>query len=288
MAIEKRDIDAFIEYIRQDPALRQRVLLALMPDDFLALPASVARLVEAVETLTRTVQELTQRVINLERIVAQHEERLARLEEVVRQNSEMIRQHAERIDMLQQELREMREHFDARISALEERMDRLEARFDQFEGWVEKRFRRLENQVGSLLGWQLEERYRTHVYAFFGQLLKDVQPVDYNSIDSALRRSLSDDEIRYLTRADLLLRGYLRQRPDEEVYLTLEVSSVVDMGDVERSLRRARLLEKAGLRAIPAVGGHHITADAHQLAQERNVVVALDGNLSTEEVYPED
>ncbi|MGQ9488308.1 MAG: hypothetical protein ACUVTY_04110 [Armatimonadota bacterium] len=119
-------------------------------------------------------------------------------------------------------------------------------------------------------------------------MLKDVQLVDYNSIDAKLRQSLSDNEIQYLARADLLLRGYWRQRPDEGVYLTLEVSSVVDMGDVERSVRRSALLEKAGLRAVPAVGGHDITADARQLAQERNVVVALDGNQSAEDAYPED
>ncbi|MGQ9880267.1 MAG: hypothetical protein ACUVSV_05320 [Armatimonadota bacterium] len=44
---------------------------------------------------------------------------------------EMLRQHAERIEMLQPEIREMREHFEARMRAIEERMDRFEDRVEK-------------------------------------------------------------------------------------------------------------------------------------------------------------
>ncbi len=312
MALEKQDIDALIEYIQQDPALRQRVLLALLPQEFLALPAAVMRLSDAVESLTRAVQALSERVEKLEAIVLRHEERLTRIEQLQVQQSDLLAQQGERLSRLEElvaqqgerlsRLEELVAQQGERLKMLEESYADMRERFQQFveltearyrearetEERNEKRFRRLENLVSDLLGWRLEERYRTHAYSFFGWLLQNVQPVDYNSIDTRLRQYLSDEEIRYLTKADLLLRGYLRQRPEQEVYLTLEVSSVIDANDVDRALRRASLLQKAGLNSIPAVGGQSITPDARTLAQAQQVLIALDGNLQGADLEAED
>ncbi len=79
---------------------------------------------------------------------------------------------------------------------------------------------------------------------------------------------------------DLLARG--RSRPtlppaDQEVWVALEVSAVVDRGDVEHADRRAALLRKAGLRAIPAVAGEGMTQGATELLQDLPVVMILDG-----------
>jgi hypothetical protein len=57
----------------------------------------------------------------------------------------------------------------------------------------------------------------------------------------------------------------------------VEVSAVVDKEDVERADRRAALLRKAGLRAIPAVAGESMTQGATKLLQDLPVVMILDG-----------
>lgn len=166
--------------------------------------------------------------------------------------------------------------------------DFMEIRLRESDERTDSHLCTLKKQLNELIEWRLERRYRTHAYSFVGGFLQNVQPVDYNSIDARLRQSLSDEEIRYLTKADLLLHGYLRQRPEQEVYLTLEVSSVIDANDVERVLRRASLLQKAGLNPIPAVGGQRITPDARTLAQARQVLIALDGNLQGADLEAED
>jgi len=80
---------------------------------------------------------------------------------------------------------------------------------------------------------------------------------------------------------DVLLRGRARLvegRP--EVWLALEVSATVDRGDVERAVRRAQLLTKAGLRTAPAVAGESITEGAQELAAQQQVLVLQNGRRS--------
>ncbi|MGC8779758.1 MAG: hypothetical protein ACP5UQ_02740, partial [Anaerolineae bacterium] len=67
----------------------------------------------------------------------------------------------------------------------------------------------------------------------------------------------------------------LPQEP--EVWLAIEVSAVVDRNDVERARRRAVLLRKAGMAAIPVAAGEEITDGARQLARGENVVLLQDG-----------
>jgi hypothetical protein len=68
--------------------------------------------------------------------------------------------------------------------------------------------------------------------------------------------------------------------PDEEVWLVVEVSAVVDRDEVERSLRRRELLARAGRLCLPPVAGDGATPGARDLVAREAVVIVEDGHTS--------
>ncbi len=59
--------------------------------------------------------------------------------------------------------------------------------------------------------------------------------------------------------------------------MAVEVSSVIDRMDIERALRRAKLLQKAGFQAIPVAAGTKMTEGAREEAQTYGVAILKDG-----------
>jgi hypothetical protein len=141
------------------------------------------------------------------------------------------------------------------------------------------------NRQNQMRGDLLAMRYAGHAYAYFGRVLRRVQvflPTSslQGELEDLLEQHLTADELDEVFWLDLLARG--RSRPtlppvDQEIWVAVEVSAVVDRGDVERADRRAALLRKAGLRAIPAVAGEGLTQGATALLQDLPVVMILDG-----------
>lgn len=64
-----------------------------------------------------------------------------------------------------------------------------------------------------------------------------------------------------------------------ESLLTVEISSVVDRGDVERAEQRATALRRAGYRVVPVVAGERLTQGVEEESRERRVVVVRDGQI---------
>ncbi len=65
--------------------------------------------------------------------------------------------------------------------------------------------------------------------------------------------------------------------------LAMEVSWIIDHGDVERAIHRAALMQERGLPAIPVVGGKGLLPDAKDSAQLHRVLVLLDGRIFDKE-----
>ncbi len=62
MAFTLADVDALIEAIQQDPLLRERVVKAILHEDFLALPGIVVRLGDRIEQLAASMDALVDRM----------------------------------------------------------------------------------------------------------------------------------------------------------------------------------------------------------------------------------
>ena len=153
----------------------------------------------------------------------------------------------------------------------EEWQSRTEARLDSLTGVV----KRLNEDVGTLKGKGLETHYRLHGSPFFGSLLRRPHVLSSEELSDILdpsmdQGSLSSDEALEIRRADLVVRGTLRE-DRKPVYLVVEVSWTVDLEDVERAARRGEYLEKTGLSVLPVVAGETVRPGAADRAQELKV-----------------
>jgi uncharacterized protein YoxC len=271
MADQSFDIDALIQALQNNPEARQRLLAALLPQEFLALPFQVAQ-------LARTVAEHNQRIERLERVVQQLADTVAQLVGVVQGIVQELAELRETVNGLIRGQEELR----ASVAELRETMEGLAKAVERLIEWqvlAEQRFQRIEDRLGQLIGWRLEEEYAKHAYAYFGSYLRKIRRADLEEIFEKATQKLSLTEVKDLSRADLILQGQLRFGNQQAVYLVMEVAATLDVNDVTRASRRADLLSRAGFPCIPVVGGEKMAAAVEDSARELDVAIALDGGL---------
>jgi len=200
------------------------------------------------------------------------------LAEAQRRTEERLEQLAVRVDQLaeaQRRTEERLEQLAVRVDQLTEAQRRTEERLDELAQIV----RRLVNQMAEIRGDVLEIKFRDKAPSFFGRWLRRVRVVPMIEIEERLESALSDEEVGELLALDLLVRGRPRETDAkvDELWLAVETSSVIDANDVQRAERRAALLRKAGLRAVPVAAGVAINAQAQRLAESLRVAVMRNG-----------
>jgi len=196
---------------------------------------------------------------------------------------------------LPEELARARQETEQRFQEVAARIDALAARIDALAAQVSALTVRLEalttqvstltGHVGTLRGESLEQRYRTRVFAYFGRLLRGAHALAPDELtalfeDAIAAAELSDEEAHEIALADVVVRGR-RLTDGVSVYLVVEVSvSVgVGLGDVQRALRRAALLARTGVTALPVVAGEWATPEAADAAHAQRVWQITDGRV---------
>ena len=136
--------------------------------------------------------------------------------------------------------------------------------------------------LSRLKGQGLERQYAQKAASYLGRWLRRIRVVWPGALDAATESQwetrLTLDELQELLRLDVVITGTTRPpAASREVWLAMEVSSVIDRNDVERAQRRAGLLRKAGYLAAPVVAGETLTQGAAEVLQDAPVVLLLDG-----------
>lgn len=269
MTSEPIDIDALIERLRGDDDARRRLLSALLPQEFLALPLRV-------EQLATAQAEQAERLSRLERVVEQLVEAVNNLRQTV---AELV-QGQEELRTAVAELRASVAELRQTVKDLAEETAESIRRLTEWQVLAEQRLQRIEDRLGRLVGWRLEENYAKWAYAYFGTYLRSIKRADPEQIYETITAKLTREEVKDVSRADLILQARLRSDPQQEVYLLMEVSGRIERNDVTRASRRADLLSKAGFPCVPAVGGEQIDPGVEETARELGVAVAVDGDLT--------
>jgi hypothetical protein len=124
--------------------------------------------------------------------------------------------------------------------------------------------------VGRLKGDSLEVRYFLKGVPFVTRLVRHPHALSQTERDNLLEEAetkglLATEESDEIALADLIVQGR-RRGVGTTVYVVTEVSWGVGVDDVYRAAKRAALLAKTGVLAIPAVAGEWIIPDAQQLA----------------------
>lgn len=116
----------------------------------------------------------------------------------------------------------------------------------------------------------LEVRYLLKGVPFVTRLVRRPHALSQTERDNLLEEAetkglLATEESDEVSLADLVVEGR-RRGVGTTVYVVMEVSWGVGVDDVYRAAKRAALLAKTGVLAIPAVAGEWVTLDAQQLA----------------------
>jgi hypothetical protein len=198
--------------------------------------------------LTDELLELPELVRELTRAQQKTEERLARLEGIVTNLAEQLQSLTQQVNLLTLQVQtiagEQKRHTDT---------------------------------LGDFKGRLLEMTYRDHAPGYFGRWLRRARAVGLETLEERLETVLSHEELLEVLNLDLLINGRRRDIPaTPEVWLAVEVASVVNDADVERAGRRAMLLRRAGYPALPVVAGENITLSAEASARTQKVVVVQD------------
>ena len=242
MAFTVEDYRDLVRLLSEHPEWRSELRQLLLSEELLALPEIVRGLAEAQQRAEERLAAAEERLANVEERLASVEERLSKIETAI--------QHlTEQVAGLTREVRELTENQ-----------------------------RHMANTVSRLKGESLEWSYRNKIYGYFGYLMRRLKVVDLSTIDEVLETNLTSGEFRDVFRLDLLATGQLRESPSgPEVWLAIEISSVVDSNDVDRAWRRANLIRRVGPLVLPVAAGEGVTAGAETAAREQNVVLMTDG-----------
>ena len=140
----------------------------------------------------------------------------------------------------------------------------------------------LKRDSATLKGRSLEQTYVNKAAAIFGRYLRNGRTAA-NLVADQLYAALSDEkvsdaEVEQVLASDLLWIGEERQTKTQLV-LVMEASWLAEANDVEHALKRAAVLERIGLHALPVVGGEEWTQDATTLARTHNVVMTMNGYI---------
>ena len=218
------------------------------------------------------------------------EQRLSELAEAQGRTEQRLSELAEAQGRTEQRLSELAEaqgRTEQRLSELAEAQGRTAQRVNELAevvGRLETTLGIVADRQNQMRGDWLAQRYSDRAASYFGRQLRRLRVVlPGRALDQAtedlLEANLSDKELEEVFWLDVLAHGRLRHATDSQadVWLAVEVSGVIDRGDVERADRRAALLRKAGLRVLPVVAGEGVTQGATALLQDVPVVLVLDG-----------
>jgi hypothetical protein len=181
----------------------------------------------------------------------------ADLMQALKENPEWLKELRGMI--LTEELLELPKRFDALDKGMQEVKDRIEE--------IKKR---MDKDVSPLKGKWLEMETKKNVHSFFSEYLSDVKLVGQKKIKKVLslaveKGTISKEEMEDVLRLDLIVEGTLLSTK-EPVLVAVEVSYKISGYDVQRAVKRAKILQKAvDRKVLPAVVGCRISKNAKKL-----------------------
>jgi hypothetical protein len=282
MAFTVNDLQDLTRLLRERPEWLSEVRRIVFTEELLTLPQRTderfAELAEAQRRNEQRFAELTEAIrqltLRFEEAQQRNEQRFAELAEAQRRNEQRFAELTEAIRQLTLRFEEAQQRNEQRFAELAEAIRQLALRFDEYR-------QRTDAQIADMRGKLLEIEYRNKAGAIFGSRLRRPQVIDAGVLWELLRERLDESEIRKIVTADLIVRGQLFPPQNErELWLIVEISSVIDRNDVARAASRAALLRKAGLLALPVAAGQRVTQGAAALSSQLHVVLAKNGSLA--------
>jgi phage shock protein A len=155
---------------------------------------------------------------------------------------------------------------------LSEAQKRTESSLQSLAATVE----RLSIRTDKVVGRTLELQFRDRLTSYLGLFLRRGRLLAAADLLEEIESKVDPREAEDFLQSDAVAKGIVAGEP---TYVVAEVSATSDSDDVVRAARRAAILRKAGLPAIPLVACEAITAGTMSFAREQAVRIWLDGRL---------
>jgi predicted RNase H-like nuclease (RuvC/YqgF family) len=269
----------FLKALKEDPEFAAEVRALLLSEDLLNLPPKFDRMEKKIDRIEHKVDKLEERQTRLE-------ERQDRLEKKVDKLVEEVAGLKQDVDILKKDVDTLKKDVDTLkkdVDTLKKDVDILKKDVDILKKDVDilkKDVDILKKDVAYLKGSDRERWYRDRAHAVFGRVILKGKTFEERAAeilwDAYKRGQISKEERDEVLSADLLWSG---ERDGKFVVLVVEVSFTISQEDVERAKKRAEILRKLGILAIPVVGGVEIGKDV----KLDDVVCIVDGKFDDEE-----
>lgn len=135
---------------------------------------------------------------------------------------------------------------------------------------------RLTIRTDAVVGRTLELQFRDRLTSYLGRFLRRGRLMANDELIDTIESHVTDQEVDDLLRADAIASGLV---DGQKTHVVVEVSSTGEREDIVRAQRRAGVLRKAGLPAIPLIACETISPESLAFARTSQVKVWCDGVL---------
>jgi hypothetical protein len=226
-----------------------------------SIDANVSRLDGAITRLAEAQARTEVRMNELAQAQARTEVRMNELAQAQARTEVWMNELAQaqaRTEVRMNELAQAQTRTEHEVKTLAEAMQRLTIRTD------------------AVVGRTFELQFRDRLSAYLGRFLRRGKVVANDTLLDAIESRVSVEEVDDFLRADIVAKGLV---DGVETYVVVEVSSTGDTEDIVRAEKRAGILSKAGLKAIPLVACDGIAPESLAFARRSGVRVWCNGFL---------
>ncbi|MCE2726115.1 MAG: hypothetical protein LW698_04960 [Planctomycetaceae bacterium] len=225
------------------------------------LDGAMLRLAEA-QTRTETrIEELAEGQQRLFEAQTRAEERLNELAQAQTRTEERLN-----------ELAQAQTRTEERLNELAQAQTRTETEVKSLAVALE----RLTIRTDAVVGRTFEIQFRDRLTAYLGRFLRRGKLLANDELLDLIEPKVKEREVDDFLRADAVASGLV---DGVKSYVVVEASSTGDIDDILRAQRRADVLRKAGLAAIPLVACEAISPESLAFAKLREVRVWCNGSM---------
>lgn len=250
---------------------------------------NISRLDHGLATLAEAQARTETRLEQLAEAQARTETRLEQLTHAQARTETRLEQLAEaqvRTETRLEQLTEAQARTETRLETLAGDVSQLTAaqrfteqaisRLVESEGQMQQALTRLTIRTDSVVGRTLELQFRDRIASYLGLFMRRCRLVDTATLIETLEPHLDRRELADVIRADAIASGQIDGQPS---HVVVEVSAAADVDDIDRARRRAGLLRRAGLAAVPIVACELISPESRAYAKQFDVLIWLDGRI---------
>jgi DNA repair exonuclease SbcCD ATPase subunit len=259
-----------------------RILRESIDANVSRLDTALTRLAEAQERSESRIEALAAAQARTEAKVTELAEAQARTESKIAELAEGQARLVEaqtRTEAKIAELAAAQARTEAKVAELADAQARTESKVAELadaQREMTVALQRLTIRTDAVVGRTFELQFRDRLTAYLGRFLRRGRLLPNDELLEKLEPFAANDEIDDFLRADAVASGLIDGAPS---YVVVEVSSTGDVEDIVRAERRAKILRKAGLTAVPLVACDAISPESLAFARPSAVRVWCNGSM---------